>query len=113
MKTCNKAKQRGDRHRTAISFYNDCIKDNLLTFKEAVELTWDYQTKYIKLLESKIKSFDNSITILLESCNDFYSDHIAFDYTITLQEAVNLAWDYLDKCIKLLEGRLSYFRKLV
>ena len=113
MKTCNKAKQRGDRHRTAISFYNDCIKDNILTFKEAVELTWEYQTKYIKLLESKIKSFDNSITILLESCNDFYDEYIAFDYTITLQEAVDLAWDYLDKCIKLLEGRLSYFRSNV
>lgn len=111
MKTCNKAKQRGDRHRTATAFYFDCIVDNDLTMSEAINLTWKYQVKYINLLETKTKDFGDDSVSDIGSCNDFYDEYIAFDYTLNKEEAVTLAWEYLDKYIKLLEGRLTYFRK--
>ncbi len=113
MKTCNKAKQRGDRHRTVSAFYEDCIGDNFtLSIEEAVRLTWKYQIKYVKLLESKTKNFgDDSCDI--ETQHYFYDEYIKNDYTITMYEAVEMTWDYLDKYIKLLEGRLRYYRGMV
>lgn len=65
MKTCDKSKQRGDRFRTFDGFWNDLTKEHpespTYLEKLAVKEAWNYQQKYIDLLEKKLKNFRKSV----------------------------------------------------
>jgi hypothetical protein len=64
MKVCNKRKQIGDRFRSFKDYYSDNVtmeEYRLSSKKDVANDAWDYQAKYIELLESKIRGLRSEV----------------------------------------------------
>lgn len=64
MKTCSKRKQRGDRFRNFKDFYNDLVDEcgQDISALNVGANAWNYQQKYIELLETKIRGLRKEIS---------------------------------------------------